>query len=447
MDRRLGLVLAGVVGFWMAGVCSAHPQDGPHADVEITITEQNVTFDMLINLVMIDEMTPVPRENPGDVHPLEEPAIERALVGYIAREHRVAIDGVEVAPVVGSFEFIRPDVSNVVLFPRTGMRGLLKVHLVLEYPTKGAPASVAMRWGAYPPDYSLEADEDGVRPAIRLEARLRAEGRLSIVTFTKDEPEFVWHATGLTEEDRFAKVPQLGRLEGGKASVRVVPMVSAGLVGLALVAMLMGVLGVIRSGRRRGFAVAAVLSGVLLVGAYGARGVARVEVLRKVTMAREVSEADALAVFRPLHANIYRAFDETDRSAIYDALAQSVDGDLLDGLFNQIYTSLVLYEAGGAVSKVQEVTPIETTVISIGRLGEDGSPGFTVDARWRVKGMVYHWGHSHTRVNEYRARYMVVHRPQGWRIASNTIIEQFRVDSSSTDPSAPENQTQRVGEL
>ena len=54
----------------------------------------------------------------------------------------------------------------------------------------------------------------------------------------------------------------------------------------------------------------------------------------------------ALAVFRPLHANIYRAFDYDTESDVYDALERVVEGKLLDRLYDEIYTDLVLADDG-----------------------------------------------------------------------------------------------------
>ena len=51
-----------------------------------------------------------------------------------------------------------------------------------------------------------------------------------------------------------------------------------------------------------------------------------------------------------------------------------------------------------------------------------------VNARWQVEGVVYHWGHSHSRLNEYRARYTVASVSQGWRIVGVEPLEQRRVD-------------------
>ena len=64
-----------------------------------------------------------------------------------------------------------------------------------------------------------------------------------------------------------------------------------------------------------------------------------------------LNEAQALAIFVPLHANIYRAFDYGGESDVYDALAQSVQGELLDRTYRDVRRSLALQEAGGAVDR------------------------------------------------------------------------------------------------
>lgn len=416
----------------------AHPQDGAHADLRVQITDSGVRLDAILNLVFVDAIGPTGRENPQALAEIEEPAVRALLTRFFTDQNRVTIDGRVVEPVITSFSVVRPGEELLGLFPRTGMRGAIRARLLIDYPSDTPPRQVGFVWSVFPPNLMVDTEP---KPPIAVEAQLTAEGTVSILRFTRDEPEVIWHSSGVAAGERFEAVPET---QDQPATIRL-PMVSVGL-GVVLVGML-GWVGLTRGWARHRRLVSVGVP-VLVIGSLLTLRVGGVEVPDPRAAGSSLpDEARALAIFEPLHANIYRAFDETDRSKIYDALARSVDGELLDGLFNQIYSSLVLYEAGGAVSKVQAVTPIETTVTSIGRLGEDDAPGFTVDARWRVEGMVYHWGHSHTRVNEYRARYTVVHRAQGWRIASNEIIEQFRVDSSSSDPSAPENQSQRVGEL
>jgi hypothetical protein len=171
---------------------------------------------------------------------------------------------------------------------------------------------------------------------------------------------------------------------------------------------------------------------VLLLGLAGASwSLGRATIRDPFDDAPRVPDAtEAIAIFTPLHANIYRAFDYTDESQVYDALARSVDGRLLDDLYNEIYRSLIMQEEGGAVSRVQSVTPLEQRVESVGIVPGFSAVGFHIMARWQVTGIVVHWGHSHRRTNEYAADYTVISTPAGWRIAGSQILEQFRVDAA-----------------
>jgi hypothetical protein len=123
--------------------------------------------------------------------------------------------------------------------------------------------------------------------------------------------------------------------------------------------------------------------------------------------------------------NIYRAFDYHSESDVYDALARSVQGDLLAELYLKIRQSLVMQEQGGAVAHVQEVKVLKTEP------GEARSThGFTERITWQVEGTVEHWGHIHTRVNEYSADLEIQPADGSWKIASLTVGRQSQVKSA-----------------
>ena len=94
--------------------------------------------------------------------------------------------------------------------------------------------------------------------------------------------------------------------------------------------------------------------------------------------------------------NIYRAYDYGDQSDVYDALAYSVNGPLLDELFLKIQSGLRMQEQGGAIANVQEVR-----IVSIKPALDNPE---SLDCKWNVTGTVEHWGHIHTRENQYSAR-------------------------------------------
>lgn len=405
-----------------------HPQDGPDVDLRIRIDDRAVTWQVTANLAYLDEVVEVPRESLDAIHPAEAGAIHEVVFEHLASVNRCIIDGVEVEALDGGFEVGDPELHLLPLFPLTGMRALLRVRCTFRYECKTPPSSVALTWGEYPTDLVLAQglDEDEELPTIVIAAQLAAQGIQSEVEFRAEEPEFVWHDTGERIEDRFLEVPAAPPSAGTPIPVASVLAVLLGL-GSGLPLLLRG---------RRGAGVAVlVLAGVA---GWTLRDLVTIDSGELLATTADLpDEEEALAIFRPLHANIYRAFDYAEESDVYDALERSVEGALLDTLYGEIYRGLVMQEEGGAVSRVEAVRPLETAVTSIGRLDDD-RPGFEVETRWQVDGAVHHWGHSHERTNEYHARYAVVSGERGWRIASHQTLEQRRVEAAALpEPERP----------
>lgn len=464
MTARWLNVLAAIVIGVLAGWAGAHPQDGPHADIRIAIDETGVHFSMMINLAFVDEMVDFPRESLDAVASVEEDALGELLKRYFEK-CPVGIDGVDVLPVFKRFEIVRADPANLYLFPRVGMRGLILARVELEYPAKSMPRMVRLTWSTYPANVLVDTPDGEPRPPMTIEAQLSAEGTVDLLRFTQSEPEVIWHGTGLTREQRFLEVPDVP----GPSDPARLPILSLGMATGGLVVMLAGI-GRIGGHPRRsrlprsesGAPLEApvadsvstddlpaqpsdrmrIPAGVVL--AVGALLLAVAPALRNVgTLELSVqgpplpTEAQARAIFEPLHANIYRAFDYEERSDIYDALARSVSGELLESLYNQIYTSLVMYDQGGAVSRVSAVRLMDVDIRMIGDVGPDKRPGFSLEARWQVDGVVYHEGHSHRRTNEYLAEYAVARLDTGWRITGNRIISQERLDPDTGERPKP----------
>ena len=157
------------------------------------------------------------------------------------------------------------------------------------------------------------------------------------------------------------------------------------------------------------------------------------------TTTRSIASPDGIKaeeIFRPLHQNIYRAFDYVEEGSIYDALARTADADFVDTLYRTIFRGLVMEEEGGAVARVARVRPLEIEVLESGvEKDSDGRewPSFRVRCRWLVDGVVTHWGHSHARTNEYDAIWSVGERPGGWRLTGAEITRQDRVEDGIDD--------------
>ena len=120
--------------------------------------------------------------------------------------------------------------------------------------------------------------------------------------------------------------------------------------------------------------------------------------------------------------NIYNAFGLQGEEETYDALATSVDGPFLRTLYLQIRRSLLMAEQGGSKSRVLSVTPVSTRI-----LGEATATGFDVQHRWRVVGSVEHWGHIHTRENEFDATLSIRQVDGVWKLKDVRFTSQKRV--------------------
>ena len=92
-------------------------------------------------------------------------------------------------------------------------------------------------------------------------------------------------------------------------------------------------------------------------------------------------------------------------------------------LFLKIQSGLRMQEQGGAVAHVKRVQIMQ---ISPGENAEDGR--LPVDCTWRVIGTVEHWGHIHTRENEYSARiHLSTTREDRGRIVGFEVSDEKRV--------------------
>lgn len=435
---------AGEASVWSNGATRAlHPQDGPHVDLRFELTPDAFVAEVSMNLTFLDTLIEPHREQADRLEPSELRQMRPRLAMQMNEVCRVRIDDRVVEPKLEDLAINDPDEALLPLFPRSGMRGLRKIRFRLLYPlpeeSAKSPSSISIVWNAFPPDELSLRDP---KPPLVLAAELVAEGVRSQIEFRFDEPEFTWRSTPGGLEGRLLAVPRL--VERTPRSISL-PALGCGLLAILVLAQS-------RRSARRGAALGALLALIAAGGLMQARGPWwRVALGARTQLP---SPAEAAETFRALHANLYRAFDFTDESAVYDALARSVDGPLLEDLYLTVHRSLVMQEEGGAMSRVRGVREVAIEVDAIGllpaSLAHNGGspaaphdpsaaelPGFVVTYRYQVDGRVTHWGHAHDRTNEYLTRYTVLARPDGWRIAEAEVLEHARVDGTDDDPATP----------
>ena len=403
---------------------SRHPQDGPHCDLKFKVDETAFVAEISMNLVFLDWLLEFKREDSERIDPSELPALKPTLLAYFAAQMPVSIDAVRVEPSLRALSVNDPDEVLLPLFPTSGWRGLRKVSFELAYPLKTPPNEIALVWPAYPPDLLSVLPS---KPPLEIAAEWTADGLRSQLLFTRTEPGFTWHRPSGGIDARLESVPT------PPPPQPLVPAWASMAIGLFIVSFAAAALS--RKSPRVALGAGLLAASVVLV----VRPTGPAMLSFGTRAPRTLPEADAREVFESLHDNIYRAFDYDLERTIYDALERSVSGALLEETYLSVRRTLVMEEEGGAVSRVQAVRPVWTRLESEGEIEFGGVrvPAFTVDARWQVDGRVIHWGHAHTRTNEYDGRFVVVALGSGWRIHDAEITRQERIDADAITPTQP----------
>jgi hypothetical protein len=446
-ERRLIGPLTFLLGLVLAGQDTlAYVSQG--IGLRISIDEQQVAFEVLLSNELATLLVPraradmrlVPEEDfYRFLQPADQEGERKAFEDFLRDVCAVSIDGIEVKPIAEQLQFIPSQVAasaqEPVVLP-SGKRATgdvmtfaaiapgPDVRTVLVFPAKGAPRQVGIIWELFPEDPSRMMR--GLDTRVELQAELDTADENKIIVFSPEKPVYTWRAPEQPASGRLSPV-----LVSSQATQIRIPVGSLAVLALGI-AIALAVNARRRGSFRRWAAFGAIVAAVVLAGVLHERWT-----IGAASYGKRVEMPDgqkATEVFATLQRNVYRAFDYKTESDVYDVLAQSVDGDLLDRVYNEVYESLVMRDQGGAVARVRAVDVIEAELGST-RQGNAGEPAaFEVNARWRVSGSVYHWGHVHRRTNEYDARYTISQRGDRWKITELETLGQRRIPRPDDDP-------------
>jgi len=441
MTAVLSIIILAGGGLAAEGALARHP--GQHVGLTFSITDDAVTCEILIsndllNLALLTDADDAPditdpdtfsRAEDGDEYQLAQPEVDKQLRAYVETfvQHTctITINNEPVDPQVQKLEFIPATMPG---YPGGALRLPPDGRITITYPASEHPKRVGMVWDLFPQDASRAAF--GLEPAIEVIAELSAGDENKIIVFTPDEPEIVWHAPTKPAAQRIS--PVVVAVEPVTIQI---PLISVGIVAVWGIALLGLRFSRYWTPMRRPALALSVLPLVIALAAHSA-AVARIASPWGKTV-KPPTDEEAAALFERLQRNVYKAFEKTTESDIYDVLAQSVDGELLDRIYNEVYQSLILRDQGGAIARVQAVDILEALVKSAGLVEGSQTAAFQVQSRWRVRGAVYHWGHVHSRTNEYQALYTIAQRGEKWKITNVDVLEQRRIISDDDDPLVP----------
>ncbi len=405
----------------------AHP--GQNLDVKIEIRDGGVTQHIIISADMIGVLFAAHQaqyqapQRVGDEHRYTDPDAEAAFRKTVADifelENPITINGKLVQPELRQLEFVEANSLGYL----TGLPPDVSIRLF--YPAPAELREVGLVWTIYPEDATRRAL--GMPAKVGVIAQLDAPEENRLLLFTPEEPEQIWHASTQTKKDSVAPVvaafnqPTLG-----------IPALSIAVVGVWLIVLV--AIAVHRRPKRvpRGLLLASVLP-LALAGL--TRNVLVFTVQSPWGPTIELpDDAQAVGIFETLQKNVYRAFEKKTSGDVYDVLAYSVDGELLDEVYNEVHQSLILRDQGGAVARIRAVDILDAEVEHAGVLADTQAAAFTVRSRWRVHGAVYHWGHVHARTNEYTAKFTVAQRAGSWKITGISDLEGERIVQEGDDP-------------
>ncbi|HEV7281625.1 MAG TPA: hypothetical protein VGN57_15595 [Pirellulaceae bacterium] len=379
------------------------------------IEPAEVRLEVLVPLLSLeDDEWRAARSDPERLTPEEQTAARDAVIQRLGGKILMTIDGEPREPVVDRVDFYGIDFSDFAMQAPQSTVGAAsaRVGIILRYPCDGLPRTVELGWKLF------------LRDLHAVEAVVFAPDDSYDVEFSSVDPEQVYRwenpspeEADLGEPDRIAAPPMPS---AGKWTI--VMIAGGALVAAGLFAG--------RAVRRRSVPLG-VAAGVALAGAgvglfAWAYASGRAETLR----ARPAPE-EALAVVQKLQLQIYDAFRLPDEEARYERLDASLSGDLVREAYLEISDRLRMQEQGGALLRIDQVTPIEGRILAPSGRSDDPR-AFVAEGRWTVSGRVEHWGHVHTRTNAYDGQLLVEPVDGYWKIARLDLLSDERIESRTT---------------
>ncbi len=324
--------------------------------------------------------------------------IKARVVAFLADRAPVTIDGRSPEPVLDRIHFLRRTLRNTrVVDPPEDLPAVsATLGIIYVYPVDSLPDDVTMAWGLFTDRINRvptsSTDEAGGMPYF----------------LTPDDSILHWQ--NFLTHPTVPALTVIKRPSGGLP----VPVPSV----LCLAALVAVLVWASREGRYRRPKVA--LVAVVLSGASVALfPVAKIAV--PVPGMTGMSRTETEAVVTGLITNVYRAFDYRDEEVIYDTLERSASGELLTDIYLETRKALELQSQGGARVKVKEV---DLSAV-VARPADGG--GFVAECTWIVSGSVGHWGHLHTRRNQYDALLTIRAVDGVWKITEMNLLEERRV--------------------
>ncbi|MFW2389207.1 MAG: hypothetical protein ACN4G0_12775 [Polyangiales bacterium] len=337
-----------------------------------------------------------------DIEPNEPIEAERRaeflsdVAGFLAERAPVVIDGKRSKPILDRIHFLKRGLrmTRVVTPDETIDGANAMIGAIFVYPVDGMPKDVRLDWDLF--------DER----IVRVPASATDEAGPMPSALTPGDSQLHW-------VNYLKRSSQPGRLEVQSPQSHLTLSLAFTLGGVLAVFLLLV------AWRRKSWAFG--LLGIVLATAawFAPSPSMSVPIPSSV---RTPSGEEASPTIHALLYNIYRALDFRDEEVIFDRLAQSLTGEVLERVYLEMRKGLRLENQGGARVRVREVDLLEVTPVP-----SEAAGTLRYRSKWNATGSVGHWGHTHLRTNQYDARITLAATERTWRIAGIEILEEQRL--------------------
>lgn len=378
----------------------------------IYIEPAEVRHEILIPLATLATLIPLEHADPAFVEVAEQEKIREGIRKWLKDENPVLINGTRVIP-----EFSRIDFYSLNLS---------------DFATQAAPQKVSMASGRVGIIMSYRTPDDSVRD-VSLVWNLYYSGMNKIpavvISYPNKMDRFEFSKFKTAEQNTLSWQCPPDALPTPVQAVAAAPMSKPMLlipVGAALALIIGAVIIVYVPGR----AIKSTTASLVLLAVIFHKPLS-IKTENPFVAPPELTAEEAAATFNALHSGMYRSLDFGSEDRIYDVLATTVDGPLLEDLYLQLRQSLEVREQGGAVARIREITQDSGSVIPRDKT-KVAWPGFEYQATWTVAGTVEHWGHIHERQNQFEATFTIEPKDGEWKFTRMDIVGQKQKSARTT---------------
>lgn len=322
--------------------------------------------------------------------------LKKKVANLLVTRNIVTIDGVIGKPIIDKIHFVKWSLAGIQIQELKEQMDYSSavIGVIFAYPHEGIAKQVTIHWDMFS-DKITEVPNVATDPVGPMPYTLK-----------KDDHILTWN-----NYMKKYKLPTITEMEVTSAKFPYLHI-------LAILVLLFGVIGIVKNKNEIPKYVSIMLGGVLIFasGYYFTQSIS-IPFIQKSSF----SKPEASSMISHLLKNTYRAFDFREESDIYDKLAISNDDELLSEIYIQTKKSMKIESQGGIQVKVKDVQVLEVEEVS------SDEEGISFKCKWIVKGDVGHWGHIHSRINQYDAILNVQPKGGAWKLHGIDIIEEVRL--------------------